>query len=220
MGTGALAGMTQPRPRLRAKYWLFGFIGLMFGYVLVTRETFLINPHDPRWLHIASFKWWLLPHGLAGATALLIAPMQFSDRLRRRFIRLHRALGRIYIGGVFIAAPLGVYIQHLDERLGCSATFTLETALQASMWMLTTGIALACIRSGKIQQHRQWMARSFAAGPFVFIEVRVIAGLFNLHGCPVGEYIVWGCTATSIFLADAVLQVEELIRNRPLAAKV
>lgn len=64
---------------LRPKYLLFGFIGLMFVYVLIRFESFLIDPKDPEWLHIESFKWWLLPHGLAGACALFLGPMQFSD---------------------------------------------------------------------------------------------------------------------------------------------
>jgi hypothetical protein len=49
-------------------------------------------------------KWLLLPHGIGGALALLIGPLQFSNRLRARHLRLHRILGRFYIGGVAIAA--------------------------------------------------------------------------------------------------------------------
>ena len=68
---------------LRPKYLLFGFIGLMFVYVLRYDEIFLIDPKDPEWQHIATFKWWLLPHGLAAACALLLGPLQFSERLRK-----------------------------------------------------------------------------------------------------------------------------------------
>jgi uncharacterized membrane protein YozB (DUF420 family) len=42
--------------------------------------------------------------------------------------------------------------------------------------MTTTGIAFACILNGKVQQHRQWMTRSYAVA-LVFLEVRVIAGV-------------------------------------------
>ena len=76
----------RPLRWLRPKYLLFGFIGLMLAYVLVHDESFLINAKDPEWLHIQSFRWWLLPHGLAGACALVLGPMQFSDRLRQRFV--------------------------------------------------------------------------------------------------------------------------------------
>jgi uncharacterized membrane protein len=207
---------SRPLSWMRPKYLLFGFIGLMLAYVLVHDEGFLVNSKDSEWQHIQSFRWWLLPHGLAGACALLLGPMQFSERLRHRFIKLHRIVGRIYIGCVFIAAPLGPYIQHANERLGDARSFTIETVFQGGIWMLTTGIALAFILKGKVQQHRQWMTRSFGTGPLIFLEVRVIGGLtgWELLGPHVNEIIVWACTGSSVLIADLVLQAEELYRNR------
>jgi uncharacterized membrane protein len=206
----------RPRSWLRPKYLLFGFIGLMLAYVLVHDESFLIHPKDPEWQHIQSFRWWLLPHGLAGACAFLLGPMQFSDRLRQRFLKLHRIAGRVYIACTFIAAPLGVYIQHANEPLGFARSFTIETMFQGGMWMLTTGIALAFILRGKVQQHRQWMTRSFGTGPLIFLEVRVIGGLTGWEnlGPHVNEIIVWACTGSSILIADLVLQAQELYRSR------
>jgi len=206
---------------LRPKYLLFGFIGLMLAYVLAHDESFLVNPKDLEWQHIQLFRWWLLPHGLAGACALLLGPMQFSERLRRRYVQLHHVVGYVYIVCVFLAAPLGPYIQHVDERLGYARTFTIETVLQGGIWMLTTGIALAFILKGKVQQHRQWMTRSFGTGPMIFLEVRVIGGITGWEnlGPHVSEIIVWACTASSILIADLVLQAEELYRLRSNRAK-
>ena len=102
-----LAAGIRPFPRLRPKRLLLGVVGLMFIYVLVHDESFPVNRGDPIWRHYEPFK--LLPHGLAGACALLLGPMRFSDRLRSRFRRVHRVLGRFYLAGVFIAAPLGIY---------------------------------------------------------------------------------------------------------------
>ena len=206
----------RPRP----KYLLFALIGLMFLWVLVHSERFLIDPADGEWMHIESFKWWLLPHAIAGACALILGPMQFSDRLRQRFIGVHRAVGRLYVTGVFIAAPLGVYIQYLNEPLGFARSFTIETVFQAGLWMLTTGIAFAFILQGKVQQHRQWMTRSFGTGPLIFLEVRVIFSVFNVSDPHSIEIVVWACTASSLFVADLVLQVQEIFRMRPRTAKV
>jgi len=204
---------------VRPKYLLFGFIGLMFAYVLVNNESFLINASDPEWKHIESFKWWLLPHGLAAACALILGPMQFSDRLRQRYVKLHRIVGRIYIAAAFIAAPMGVYVQYLDEKTGFSRTFTIETMIQGGLWMLTTSIALAFILKGKVQQHRQWMTRSFGTGPLIFLEARVIFDLTGVDSPAAIETVVWICTASSIFVADLVLQAQELLRSRPIAAR-
>lgn len=147
----------------------------MMAYVLRHNERFVIDRSDAFWDHIQTFRWWLLPHGLAGACALLLAPLQFSDRLRQRFTKVHRIIGRIYIASVFVPAPLGVYIQYLEERMGGTRSFTIATLVDAILLTSATALALYFIRNRKIQQHRQWMTRSYAVA-LVFFEVRLISG--------------------------------------------
>lgn len=218
-----MATASMVRRRLswsRAKYSLFGFIGLMILYVLRHNESFLVHPEDPVWNHYQPFKWWLLPHGVAGACALLLGPMQFSDRLRLRFTKLHRVVGRIYIAGVCAAAPLGFYIQHFQERTGATRSFSIAAAVDAILWMGTTAIAFVFILQGKVQQHRQWMTRSFAVA-LVFLEVRVILGVTgweNLGG-NTDETVVWVCLAFSVLLGDLAVQWQELRRSRPAMSR-
>jgi uncharacterized membrane protein len=205
---------------LRSKYVVFGFIFLMMAYVLNHNERFLINSSDPVWKHYQTFKWWLLPHGMAGVCALLLGPMQFSDRLRRRYTKLHRVVGRVYVAGALIGAPLGAFIQYrFDERLGDSRSFTIATVVDASLWILTTAIALAFALRGKIQQHRQWMTRSYAVA-IVFLEVRVISGLGGWDSSSATtETIIWVCLALSLLFADIAIQWQDLRAARPVAAK-
>src|SRR3954468_17221114 len=118
----------QATSPFKPKYFVFGFIFLMMAYVLNHNERFLINGNDPAWPHYQTFKWWLLPHGLAAACALLLGPMQFSDRLRKRYTKLHRVVGRIYVAGALIGAPLGAYIQYrFDEPAGASRSFSIAS---------------------------------------------------------------------------------------------
>ena len=205
---------------LRPKYLLFAFIAAMMAYVLHHNEHFLIDRADPVWNHYQPFKWWLLPHGLTGACALFLGPMQFIDRLRQRFTKLHRVVGRIYVAGVFIAAPLGAYIQYFGERMGAPRSFTIAAVVDAILLMSTTAIAFVFILKGRVQQHRQWMTRSYSVA-LVFLEVRVISGVFGLDdkGIAVAELIVWICLAFCIPLADVVLQIQESWRSRPAAVK-
>ncbi len=186
----------------------------MMGYVLVHNEGFLLHSADPEWAHIRSFRWYLLPHGLAGACALFLGPMQFSERLRKRFTKLHRVIGRIYVFGALIAAPLGGFIQYFEERMGEPRSFTVAALLDAFLLMSTTGIAYAFILQGKVQQHRQWMTRSFAVA-LVFAEVRVIGGLTGWENSDaISETIVWSCLVFAVFGADVVLQIQESLRLR------
>jgi uncharacterized membrane protein len=206
---------------LRPKYLLFAFIGLMIAYVLQHNERFLIDANHPAWKHYEPFKWWLLPHGVAAACALLLGPMQFSDRIRRRYAKLHRVTGRFYIAGAMIGAPLGVYIQYFAERFGAPRSFTIAAVVDAVLLMATTGIALAFILNGKVQQHRQWMTRSFAVA-LVFLEVRVILGITGWEKLGIGatETVVWVCLGFALLAGDIVLLVQELWPFRQVSTKV
>jgi hypothetical protein len=204
--------------RFKPRYLLFGLFGLMVVYVLFHNESFLVNLKAPVWQHYQPFKWWLLPHGIAGACALVLGPMQFSDRLRQRYAKLHRVAGRFYVAGAFIAGPLGIYIQVIQHRvMGGPFSFVMVATTHGGLWMLTTGIAFALILQRKVQQHRQWMTRSFFVGPGVFLGARVVLGVTRLEnmGPAAIETAIWMCIAFSIPLADVVLQVQESLRSRP-----
>jgi len=205
-----------PRP----KYLLFTFIGLMYAYVLFHNESFLVNNADPEWSHIATFKWFLLPHGLAAGCALLLGPFQFSERLRRKFTKAHRVMGRFYVGGVLLGAPMGLYIQNFESvhmYPGDPVQFSLvyATVADAAIWIFATVMALIFILQHKVQLHRLWMSRSYACA-IIFLEVRVIGGVFNIDD-KFTEIIVWFCVAAAFPLADFVLQMQELLRTRASA---
>jgi len=208
----SITASSQGRRVSRAKNLVFAVIIAMTVYVLYHNEHFLLDPTDPVWQHYKTFQWWLLPHGVAGACALLLAPLQFSDRLRRRYALLHRVIGRIYVAGVFVLAPLGVYIQYIDESAGASRSFTAAALIDAVLLLVTTVIGLAFAVVRKIPQHRQWMTRSYAAG-LVFFEGRFILGITGLDQPPdpaMAEIIVWSCVAMAVLLGDLANQWHEL----------
>jgi uncharacterized membrane protein YozB (DUF420 family) len=110
-----------------------------------------------------------------------------------------------------VAAPLGFYIQYFQERMGDSRSFSIAAGVDAALWMTTTGIAMLFVLKGKVQEHRQWMTRSFAVA-LVFLEGRVIGGVTGWEnlGTQASETIVWACLAFSILAADLVLQWQPL----------
>jgi hypothetical protein len=201
---------------VRPKTFVFTFIAAMALYVLYHNERFLIDAAHPVWQHYAPFKWWLLTHGVAGACALILAPLQFSDRLRRRFTTLHRVTGAIYVTGVFLLSPLGVYIQYLDEMQGASRSFTVATVIFSAVLMTTTGMALIFALKNMFRQHRQWMTRSYAVA-LVFLEGRVVLGLFGLDqpfDWAITETVVWSCLAAAVLIGDLANQWYELASER------
>ena len=205
---------------LRPKYVVFGFIFLMMAYVLYHNEGFVIHPDDPIRKHYQAFKWWLLPHAVAGTCALVLAPIQFSDRLRRRYTKLHRVMGKIYVAAVLITSPIGIFIQYrFDEPLGAPHSFTIENMVHGALWMLSTAIALGFALRGQIQHHRQWMTRSYAFA-ILFLENRFIVGLGGWsHDIAAAETVTWVTLALSLLFADIAIQWRDLWPTRSIAVK-
>jgi len=202
----------------RTSHLVFAAIAAMAAYVLYHNERFLLDSAAPVWNHYDPFKWWLLPHGLAGACALVLAPLQFAEGLRRRHTTLHRTMGTIYVISAFILAPVGLYIQYLDEAQGAARSFTIETVIQSSSLMITTGIGCYFALKRQFTYHRQWMIRSYAVA-LTFLEIRVIVGVFGLDqplDWHILETVVWVCTASSVLIGDIANQLYEghLARRR------
>jgi uncharacterized membrane protein len=191
---------------IRPKFLVFALIFAMMGYVLVHNERFLVEPDHPLWTHFMRYGFWILTHGLAGAAALLLAPFQFSDRLRKKYTKLHRVSGRIYVAGIFVLAPLGAYVQYMGEGIdGMPRSFTVLAAVDAMMLYITTAVAFVFALKRRITQHRLWMTRSYAVA-LVFFEGRMILGVTGLEtaGIEMVQAVIWSCLALSVLLADVV----------------
>jgi Predicted membrane protein (DUF2306) len=199
------------KAKFTAKHVVFSVIAIMMGYVIFHNERFVIQPENPVWQHYAPFKWWLLPHALAGAVMYLVAPLQFSERLRKRFPTLHRIGGRLYVLSVFIVGPTGAYIQYFEERMGFPRSFTVLAIVDAVLLMGTTLLAFVFAYRRKIAQHRQWMIRSYAMA-LVFVEARFILGItgWGQLGVEMVQAVIWSCLALALLLADVANHWTEL----------
>jgi uncharacterized membrane protein len=197
--------------KLNAKYVTFSLIAVASTYVLYHNERFLADSAHPAWQHYAPFKWWLLPHAVFGTIVLLFAPFQFSDRLRQRFTKAHRVMGRLYVLGAFVLAPLGAYIQYFQERFGAPRSFTILAIVDALMLMGATAFAGMFAYKRKIALHRQWATRSYAIA-LVFIAGRFVLGVtgWEVLGVEIAQAIIWSCLALSVPLADVAIHWKDL----------
>ena len=197
--------------KLKAKYVVFSVIAVATIYVMYHNERFLVEAKHPAWQHYESFKWWLLPHGVFGAIVLLFAPFQFSERLRKRFTRAHRIMGRMYVVGALILAPLGAYIQYYQERMGAPRSFSVLGLVDAAMLMTATLLAFLFAFRRKIALHRQWATRSYAIA-LVFIGARFVLGVtrWEALGVEIVQAIIWSCLALSVVFADIAIHWNEI----------
>ena len=200
---------------VRAKHVFFGVFALLTLFVFYVYETPFLDSRSPVWQRVEPVKWWLLPHAFAGATALLLAPFQFSARLRRRSLRLHRVLGRLYVAGVAVAAPTAIPVAII---LG-PPSLVMAATVQSCGWLVTTAVALYCVRRGDIRQHQEWMIRSY---PFamVFVLARAILAVPAIQA--LGEVgfvsVVWSLIAAACFVPSLVISWRALFRRTAASA--
>ena len=198
---------------LRPKVALFAAIGAITLYVLYHNERFLIEPQNPIWRHYAEIAFWLVPHAVFGTCALLLAPLQFSERLRKRYTTAHHVVGRVYVIGVLVLAPLGAYGQYLAEASGGPREFTTLAVVDAAMLLTTTLVAYLFAIRRRITQHRQWMTRSYAVA-LVFFEGRLVGGLLGIdNDVDATMAAIWSCLALSMVFAELVNSFEDVRIN-------
>jgi hypothetical protein len=194
----------------RPKTAIFAAVGAMTLYVLYHNERFLIEPDNPAWRHYAEIAFWLVPHAIAGSCALLLAPLQFSERLRKRYTTAHHIVGRVYVFGALVLAPLGAYGQYYAERSGGPREFTTLAIVDAVMLMTTTLIAYLFAIRRRITQHRQWMTRSYAVA-LVFFEGRLVGGLLGIDdNVNATMAAIWACLALSMVFAELANSFDDL----------
>jgi len=92
----------------------------------------------------------------------------------------------------------------MTMRLGPS--LVAASSVQSFGWMLTTAIALYCVRHGNVTQHRRWMIRSY---PFamVFTVTRMFIPLPPIQrlGLAGVDTVVWTVIAMAAILPNVFL---------------
>ncbi|KAI1496480.1 hypothetical protein F5X99DRAFT_400315 [Biscogniauxia marginata] len=98
-------------------------------------------------------------HVLGGLIAIVLGPFQFLDSLRKRIPWLHRWLGRVYVGAVFVSGVCGFYISFFA---GCYLIGKFGFAALGMLWLRSLEKAVRSIREGDTAAHKRWMIRDFA----------------------------------------------------------
>jgi uncharacterized membrane protein len=94
--------------------------------------------------------------GLLGGPA---AGSRGSRLRKRRYLAIHRWLGRLHLLGVLVGGGTGLYMARLSYG-GLPAHLSFATL--AAWWLATGLLAYRRIRAGEIEAHRRWMLRNYA----------------------------------------------------------
>ncbi|HKF49674.1 MAG TPA: DUF2306 domain-containing protein [Terracidiphilus sp.] len=210
MASSTLIAPSTGRSTFKTALWVT--LGLITLFVVITSEIFLVADypmyHKYR-LQVIADRHFLIPHTFCGFVALLAGPVQFSSRIRQRYLKFHRVLGRMYVVSVFVGAYTGIALA--AGRPGLPGT-----SMQAAAWVVCTVAALITARNRQIFQHRHWMIRSYAV-TFTFVSSRVL-NLWPRYWSHLGDSFaavgVIAFTLASLVIVDLGLSWHELTTRR------
>lgn len=143
-----------------AAFWIAVMLSVLVGLAslrFLSGNPLVAGP-DIRPSMIAN-GWVFIAHAGASAVALGLGGFQFVGALRRRWPRLHRGSGRVYVLACLLGALSALWIAP-DASSGKLATFGFSVL--AAVWIYTTLTAWRLAVQRDFAAHRRWMIRSFA----------------------------------------------------------
>jgi hypothetical protein len=158
---------------------------------------------------------WLLLHIAGGMLAVLAGPVQIWLGLSDRSVDLHRKLGLTYITGVVIGV-VGAVALAVQTPVGW--IFGAGLLGLSLAWAVTTGLAFASIRRSLIEQHKEWMIRSYVV-TFAFVTFRV--GDVVMQAAGIGEplqnvtFLSWASWTLPLLVTEAILQGRKIFAVAP-----
>ncbi|HEY4381638.1 MAG TPA: DUF2306 domain-containing protein [Acidobacteriaceae bacterium] len=149
-------------------------------------------------------RWWLVAHVGGGSLALILGPFQFSTMLRKRFVQVHRWMGRLYLAGILVGSVGAIYMGLWVSRL---RAFGIALEFLALAWLVTSGMAYLAVMRRQFAVHREWMIRSYVV-TFGFVLFRLAERshiLASLGGAMQAVMLAWMCWAVPLLVTDVVL---------------
>jgi uncharacterized membrane protein len=197
--------VSKPKGYLTLLFWIFLIV---FGGRFIIKDALPYYGFTEdilgRWW---DFKWSLIGHISGGLLAISIGPFQFWKAFRNKYLTTHRWLGRIYLVAILTGS---VSSTHLAWTTALEVHWTWALALQglAFAWITTASMAYISVMRKRIQQHKDWMIRSYVV-TFAFVTFRFLTELPMVK--ELGSFIEVGPTAIWVSWTVPLLVTEIFI---------
>jgi uncharacterized membrane protein len=163
---------------------------------------------------------WLYAHVLAGVLALLLGPGQFWLGLNHRTSTIHRTMGVMYVLSVGVGGASAFYLAAHNDF---GWVFGLGLASMSAVWIVATALATIAICLRQVEQHREWMIRSYTV-TFGFVTFRVIYEVLDtlefgtmVERMTAASWLAW---ALPLFIAETILQGRRIFAKRAAAVRL
>ncbi|GAA0964604.1 DUF2306 domain-containing protein [Acrocarpospora macrocephala] len=181
---------------------------------LAAKETGLASNYanKPAFVQIAFYV-----HIFSAGLALVVGPFQFAKAIRRRYLNLHRWIGRTYLISIAFASTSG-FLMAFYNSAGLVGFFGFGSL--AVLWAWTSYRGYRAIRARDLASHQAWMIRSFAltfAAPTLRLWFGVLIGVQLLAGSFTEEMVsnAYAAVPFMCWLPNIVV-AELMIRRRNL----
>lgn len=187
--------------------FLFGITTLYFSFCsdcnfLLKKQDVVFNPYWRTAFYI---------HITGGMLAIITGPWQFLRAFRRKFMQVHRLLGKVYLAAILlVAGPSGQFMAFYSEG---GVLSTIGFLIMSVLWLWTTWMAYATIRKRDILAHRDWMTRSFAltlAAVTLRIYVPLASSVWHWHPEFVVESSAWLSWIPNLIVAEILIRTKAI----------
>jgi uncharacterized membrane protein len=145
-------------------WWVFGILCVLIGvyplvYLQANREFGLLASKSQELLSDQLWNIAFYGHITGGGIALLIGWTQFSSKLRKRRLKIHRLIGKNYLVASLISGLCGIYIAQFATG---GIVNVIAFSMSGIIWLSSSFLAYTAIRKGNITTHQKFMIYSYA----------------------------------------------------------
>ena len=190
-----------------AALYLGTLLAIVLALVQVVQIPLGALPEDS--LRLGAAPAWHFMHVLGGATFGILGPIQFGRVLVRRYGRLHRVTGRLFVAaGAMLSLSALSLLWHFPD------TYSVAVNSARLLFGIALGVALAmamlAIRKRDIARHRNWMIRAYAIGMGATVVTTVFLPIYAITGEPptglVSDILFLGCWTACVVFAEALVR--------------
>ena len=201
-------------------FWLFGIPLVYASYLLLLLVLpYLAFKPGVEFLktkqfvyHLPWYRWSFYTHVFSSVVLILAGLIQFNRNWLKRFPKLHRYSGMLYIVVVLLLSGPSGWIMSLYANGGLASKTSFLTL--STLWWISTLLAYLRVRQKRYAEHIVWMTRSYAL-TLSAVTLRFYAYLFDVFHLgtdPVTTYTILAFSSwiPNLIIAELILRKTNL----------
>lgn len=188
--------------------------GILICYYLITRAfPMLILTKEVYGPYFFSRVFWVFPHVVFSIIATIIGPFQFIPKIRNKYLKIHRQLGRVYIISTVLSGISGMYLAIISD---VNLPYAVGLFMLGVTCVTSSTLAFVSIKNKKVDLHKDWMIRSYVI-MFAFVSFRFVEDILMAleigTRVEVSTLMSWACWAVPLFITEIFIQGRKINKN-------